>query len=331
MRTYRLTVDGGIDGLTMTDVPEPEPGPGEVAIRVRATSLNYRDLGIARASRTNVVPLSDGAGDVVAVGTGVTEFAVGDHVCGCFFPAWPDGDVRPEYTRDALGGANVDGMLTEYVVLPAQGVIHQPAHMSHAEAATLPCAALTAWDAMFEIARLRPGDSVLLLGTGGVSIFGLQFAHLAGIRAIVTSSSDDKLERARALGADETINYKEHEDWDKAVLDLTGGRGVDLVLEVGGAATFARSMAATRLGGDVVLIGGLGGAAPEGMPVPLPGRVKATRIYVGSRAMFERMNRALELRSVRPIIDRAFPFDQAKDAYRHLESQTHLGKVVIDV
>jgi NADPH:quinone reductase-like Zn-dependent oxidoreductase len=220
-------------------------------------------------------------------------------------------------------------MLAEYVVLPALGVIHQPAHMSHEEAATLPCAALTAWNAMFEVARLRPGQTVLLLGTGGVSIFGLQFAHLAGVRAIVTSSSNDKLERARALGADETINYREHEDWDKVVLDLTHGRGVDLVLEVGGAATFARSMAATRLGGDVVLIGGLGGAAPEGAPVPMPGRVHATRIYVGSRTMFERMNRALELRAVRPVIDRSFPFDQAREAYRHLESQTHIGKVVI--
>jgi NADPH:quinone reductase-like Zn-dependent oxidoreductase len=222
-------------------------------------------------------------------------------------------------------------MLAEYVVLPALGVIHQPAHMSHAEAATLPCAALTAWNAMFETARLRPGDTVLLLGTGGVSIFGLQLAHLAGVRAIVTSSSNDKLERARELGADEVINYREHEEWDKTVLDLTGGRGVDLVLEVGGANTYARSMAATRMGGHVVLIGGLAGSAPEGAPIPLPGRVHATRIYVGSRAMFERMNRALEHGAIRPVIDRTFLFEQAKEAYRHLESQTHLGKVVIDV
>ncbi len=330
MKAYRVTTGEGIDGLAQVDLPDPQPGAGEVLIRVRATSLNYRDLGVARNSRQPVIPLSDGAGEVVAVGSGVTEFATGDHVAGCFFRGWPDGEGRPEYTRHALGGA-VDGMLAELVVLPVSAVVHQPAHMTHEEAATLPCAALTAWNGMFEEARLPPGASVLLLGTGGVSIFGLQLAHLAGVRAIVTSSSDEKLERARTLGADAVINYRTTPDWERAVLDLTGGRGVDCVLEVGGAATYAKSMAATRMGGSLVLVGGLGGPAPEGEAVPMPGRVRAARIYVGSRAMFERMNAALALREVHPVIDRVFEFGEAQQAYRYLESQAHLGKVVVRV
>lgn len=331
MKAYRLTVGGGVDGIGMVELPEPQPGPGEVLIRVRATSLNYRDLGIARASRQAVVPLSDGAGEVLGVGAGVTEFKVGDHVAGCFFPYWPDGDVRPEYTRDALGGA-VDGMLAEQVVLPASAVVHQPAHMTHEEAATLPCAALTAWHSIYEHPRLRPGQSVLLLGTGGVSTFGLQLAHLGGLRTIVTSSSDEKLAQARALGADETINYRTHDDWERLVLEMTGGRGVDLTLEVGGPGTFAKSMAATRLGGDICLIGGLAPGESEGGGVPMVARnIRATRMSVGSRAMFQRMNAALELRQVHPVIDHVFEFGEAIAAYRRLESQSHFGKIVVRV
>lgn len=329
MRTYEVTPGEGIEGLRVVERPDRQPGPGEVLVRVRAVSLNYRDLGVLRSARQPVIPVSDGAGEVLAVGAGVTEFAPGDRVCGCFFPRWPDGDRTAAYTRDALGGT-VDGVLAEQVVLPADGLVHAPAHLSFEEASTLPCAALTAWNGLYEVGRLRPGSTALFLGTGGVSVFGLQLAHLGGVRTIVTSSSDAKLERARALGADEVINYRTREDWEQAVLDLTGGRGVDLVLEVGGAGTYAKSMAATRIDGHVILIGGL---APDAgaAPAPLPGRVIATRINVGNRVMFERMNRAIEQGRLQPVIDRTFPFEAAQDAYRHLQSQQHLGKVVITV
>ncbi len=329
MRAYRLTTGGGIDGLRVIDAADLQPGPGEVLIRVRATSLNYRDLGIVRASRQEVVPLSDGAGEVLAVGAGVTAFVPGELVAGCFFRSWPDGDVRAEYTAEALGGA-IDGMLAEQVVLPASAVVHAPAHMTVEEAAALPCAALTAWNAMFEEARLRPGQTVLLLGTGGVSIAGLQLARLAGVRSIITSSSNAKLDRARALGADETINYIEHPEWEQEVLRLTGGAGVDLVLEVGGVTTYAQSVASTRLGGSVVMIGGVGGRPSDQVPM-LTRNVHVSRVFVGSRVMFERMNAALALRQVHPVVDRVFAFEQAPEAYRYLESQAHVGKVVVRV
>lgn len=332
MKAYRLAVGGGIDGISAVELPDPQPGPGELLVRVRATSLNYRDLMLARSTQEPVIPLSDGAGEVLACGADVEQFAPGDRVAGCFFMDWVDGEVAPQYQRRALGGA-VDGMLAEQVVLPADAVVGLPAYMSYEEGATLPCAALTAWNAMFEAGQLRPGQSVLLLGTGGVSIAGLQLGRLAGVRTIITSSSDEKLERARALGADETINYRTREDWERAVRDLTGGRGVDVVLEVGGAGTFAQSMAATRVGGQVVLIGGLAaGSGDAPASVPLVGRnLRATRISVGSRRMFEDMLRAMELREVHPVIDRVFEFDEALDAYRYLQSQAHFGKVVIRV
>ena len=331
MKAYRLTAGGGIDGIAAVDLPDPEPGPGDVLIRVRSTSLNYRDLMLAGRAAQAVIPLSDGAGEVLAVGERVTRFSAGDRVAGCFFPHWADGDVTPEHLRDALGGA-VDGMLAEQVVLPAEAVVPLPAYMSDDEAATLPCAALTAWNAMFEQGRLRPGQSVLLLGTGGVSIAGLQLALVAGVRAIITSSSDEKLARARDLGADGTVNYRQRQDWEQAVLDLTGGRGVDLVLEVGGAGTFAKSMAATRAGGEIALIGILAREGEDGENAPLVARnIRATRISVGSRRMFEDMNRALELRKVHPVIDRVFEFDDAVDAYRYLESQAHFGKIVVRI
>ena len=332
MKAYRVSGGGGNEGLVQVELPDPEPGPGEVLVRVRATSLNYRDLLIARRSQQPVIPLSDGAGEVVTVGPGVTRVAAGDRVAGCFFLLWSNGDVQPEYIGAALGGGTVDGMLAEQVALPADAVVRLPDYMTYEEAATLPCAAVTAWNAMFVQARLHPGQSVLLLGTGGVSIAGLQLGQIAGVRTIITSSSDEKLDRARALGADATINYREREDWDRAVLDLTGGRGVDLVLEVGGAATFPRSMAATRVGGHVVLIGALAHEGRDPGTAPLVGRnIRATRIYVGSRVMFEDLLRALELRQVHPVIDHVFAFDEAAAAYRMLESQVHFGKIVIRV
>ena len=330
MKAYKLTPSGGVDGLVSVDLPDREPGPGEVLIRVRATSLNYRDLLITRRTTEAIIPLSDGAGDVVATGAGVTRVTAGDRVAGCFFLHWSDGEVKPEYIVAALGGGAVDGMLAEQIVLPAEAVVRLPSYLTYEEAATLPCAALTAWNALFVQARLHPGHSVLLLGTGGVSIAGLQLAQLAGLRTIITSSSDAKLERARALGADVTINYRTQPEWERAVLDATEGRGVDLVLEVGGAATFPRSMAATRLGGAIVLIGALAHEGSDPGTAPLVARnIRATRVYVGSRTMFEEMLPALALRQVHPIIDRVFPFQAAAAAYRLLESQTHVGKIVI--
>lgn len=332
MKAYRLTPSGGIDGLTLVNLPDPAPSPGEVLVRVRATSLNYRDLLIARRTANAIIPLSDGAGDVVATGAGVTRVAAGDRVAGCFFLHWNDGEVRPEYIAAALGGGAVDGMLAELVVLPADAVVRLPDSMTYDEAATLPCAALTAWNAMFVQARLIPGQTVLLLGTGGVSIAALQLANIAGVRSIITSSSDEKLDRARALGADATVNYRTQPDWERAVLDLTDGRGVDLVLEVGGAATFPKSMAATRIGGDIVLIGALAHEGADPGTAPMVGRnIRATRIYVGSRVMFEDMLRALALREVHPVIDKTFAFEEAAEAYRLLESQSHFGKIVIHV
>ena len=330
MKAYRLTPGGGIDGIAAVELPDAKPGSGDVLIRVRATSLNYRDLMLARSNRELIIPLSDGAGDVVAVGAAVTQYAVGDRVTGCFFPNWIDGPATPERTGEALGGGSVNGTLAELVALRERAVVPTPSHLTDEEAATLPCAAVTAWSAMFEVARLRPGQSVLLLGTGGVSIAGLQLARIAGVRSIVTSSSDEKLAKARELGADETINYREREDWGRAVRDLTDGRGVDLALEVGGEGTFAKSMIATRFGGEIALIGGLAREEGGTAPVPLVARgLRATRIMVGSRAMFEDMNRALELRQVHPVVDRVFELGEAVDAYRYLESQAHFGKVVI--
>lgn len=331
MKAYRLTSGGGVDGIIQIDLDTPEPGPDEIRVGVRATSLNYRDLGIARRGEDTVIPLSDGAGEITAIGSGVTQLSVGDRVAGCFFSNWQDGELTPERQQSALGGA-VDGMLAQEVVLPADGVVPVPPYMTYEEAATLPCAAVTAWQAMFEKAQLRPGQSILLLGTGGVSIVGLQLAKIAGVRAIITSSSNEKLSRARDLGADDTINYTEREDWDQAVLDLTGGRGVDLVLEVGGEDTLGKSMTSTRIGGNVVLIGRLTTIAGETPPWQTEvRRINLSGVYVGSRTMFDDMNRALELHEVHPVIDRVFDFDDALGAYHYLESQAHLGKVVISV
>jgi NADPH:quinone reductase-like Zn-dependent oxidoreductase len=332
MQAYRITKGGGVEGLARVELPDPRPAADEVLIRVRATSLNYRDLMMARGSRDEIIPLSDGAGDVAAVGEGVTRFAVGDRVTSCFFPNWIDGGVTPEYTAEALGGGTRDGMLAQLVALPERAVVATPPHLTDEEAATLPCAALTAWHAIFEQAWLRPGQTVVFLGTGGVSIAGLQLAHMAGLRTIITSSSDEKLQRARELGADATINYRDQPDWDRAVLDLTGGRGADLVLEVGGEGTFAKSNACVRAGGSIVIIGGLAREGAGAANVPLVARnVHATRIYVGSRRMFEEMNRAITLRQLHPVVDRTFAFDDAVEAYQCLASQSHFGKVVIRV
>ena len=335
MRAYRIFQASGLDSLKLEDLPEPKAGQGQVVVRVRATSLNYRDLLVIKGAYSRnlplpMVPLSDGAGEVAEVGPGVTRFKVGDRVAGCFFSNWSDGPVTDVASKSARGGA-IDGMLAEQVVSPEGGLVKVPDHLSDEEAATLPCAALTAWHALMEGGGLKAGQSVLVQGTGGVSLFALQFAKVAGARVIATSSSDAKLVRAKDLGASDGINYKTTADWDVAARNLTEGQGVDHVVEVGGAGTLPRSIKAVKLGGHIALIGVLTGGG-EFDPRPLLMKnIRLQGIYVGSRLMFEAMNRAIALHKLKPVIDRVFPFDQAEEAYKHLESGSHFGKVVIKI
>ena len=333
MRVYEIT-EFGIEGLRQRPRAEPTPGPGQVLVQVRATSLNYRDLltlkGVYNPKQSlPLVPLSDGAGEVVAVGSDVDNLQPGDRVAGIFAQDWQDGHFRVQARRSTLGGP-LDGMLAEQVLLPATGVVKVPGNLSFKEAACLPCAAVTAWNALMEQGRLRPGQTVLLLGTGGVSIFALQFAVLMGARAIVTSSRDEKLAKAKALGAWQTINYTERPDWDKVVLEMTAGRGVDHVVEVGGADTLARSLNAVCFSGRVSLIGVLAGVVTQ-LPVTLVlmKHVRLQGILVGSRQMFVNMNRAIEANQIKPVIDRVFDFDAAPQAFTYLESASHVGKVVV--
>jgi NADPH:quinone reductase-like Zn-dependent oxidoreductase len=281
--------------------------------------------------RDKIVPLSDGAGEVVEIGAGVTRVKVGDKVAGCFFQRWPGGEPSQNVQASALGGS-IDGMLAEYAVLEEDGVVKIPAHLSPEEGATLPCAAVTAWHAMMVHAKLIAGQTVLLQGTGGVSIFGLQFAHAMGVVPIITSSSDDKLKRATALGAAHTVNYKTTPDWEKAAVAFTGGRGVDQVVEVGGAGTLARSFGAIRVGGKISMIGGLSGAATELNPGLILGRrANVQGISVGSMEMFEAMNAAIAANAIKPVIDKVFGFDEAQAAYQHMAAGAHFGKIVIRV
>ena len=335
-KAFRTPGGPSIDDLTFDEVDVLPPGPGQVAVDIKSVSLNFRDLAVVtgryprRVSGPTVIA-SDGCGEVVSVGEGVTAFKPGDRVVGSFFQNWITGPFVREYGSSALGGA-IDGVLTQQRVFDQQGLLRLPAHLSYEEGATLPCAGLTAWNALVPTAHVEAGNTVLLLGTGGVSIFGLQFAKLSGARVIITSSSDEKLERARALGADETINYKENPEWEKEVLRLTGGNGVDIVLEVGGAGTFPQSMSAVRASGQIVVIGVLTGVAGT-VPLGLIGlqTLSVRGVYVGSVAMFEDMNRAMALHSVRPVIDKIFSFEETRDALRYLQSARHFGKVVISL
>jgi NADPH:quinone reductase-like Zn-dependent oxidoreductase len=305
-------------------------------VKVVACSLNYRDLAIARGSYrlpvvANLIPLSDGAGEVVEIGAGVRRVKIGDKVAGNFFQRWSAGEPGPDTHQSAVGGS-IDGMLAEYVVLEEDGVVEIPAQLSLEEGATLPCAGVTAWHAMIEHARLIAGKTVLLQGTGGVSILGLQLAKAMGITVIITSSSDDKLARAKQLGADHGINYKTTPDWDKAAKNLTDGQGVDCVVEVGGAGTIAKSFASIRVGGRISLIGNLSGPATELNPgLIIARRANVQGISVGSTAMFEAMNRAIAANQIKPVIDKVFNFDEVRSAYQHMASGTHFGKIVIRV
>lgn len=334
MKLYELQNRGGLDNVVRAERADPTPGPYQVLLKMKACSLNYRDLLVAKGGYgapppAGRIPLSDGVGEVIEVGSGVTRVKVGDRVCGIFMQGWLGGRIPIEAPVTALGGA-IDGMLAEYVVLSEQGVVKVPAHLSDDEAASLPCAAVTAWNALVCQGEMKAGDTIVCLGTGGVSMIALAFAKMFGANAIVTSSSDEKLAIAKSLGADEVINYKATPDWDKAVIERTGGRGADIVVEVGGSGTLSKSINSARLGGTVAMIGVIAGTSGEiNTAAILRRQIRVQGIYVGSREMFEDMNRAIDTNKMRPSVSRSFGFEEAGAAYRHLESAQHTGKVTI--
>ena len=327
----------GVKDLRIVDRPVPDPDAGEVQIRFQAASLNYRDLMVVSGTynprmKVPAVPFSDGAGEVTAVGQKVTKWKVGDRVMPIFAQRWFDGRPSDEKRRTSLGaGAQWDGVLREYGTFSEESVVGIPGHLSYEEAATLPCAALTAWNALFESGGLMPGEAVATLGTGGVSIFALQFAKMAGARVFSTSGSDAKIARLDELGADETINYRSREDWDGAILERTGKLGVDHIVEVGGAGTLARSIRAVKVGGHVAMIGALsGGGGVDPVPVFMK-TIRLQGIFTGSRRMFEDMVRAINAAKLRPVIDSTFDFDQVREALEYMESGAHFGKIVVRI
>ncbi|MES2676244.1 MAG: NAD(P)-dependent alcohol dehydrogenase [Pseudomonadota bacterium] len=336
MSAYKIRSGAGISGLQLVDIPTRALMPHEVRVSVHAVSLNYRDLMVADntypvSTDQPLVPGSDAAGEVTEVGASVTRFKVGDRVLTVFFPNWIDGAPGSEKTAGALGAGD-DGVLAEELIAHEQALVKIPAQLDYIAASTITCAGLTAWNTLFCAAALKPGATVLLLGTGGVSIWALQLAKAAGLRSIITSSSDEKLARARELGAFATINYRTTPDWQDEVLRLTEGRGVDLVLEVGGTDTLARSVNSTRIGGSVAIIGGVSGFGGEFQPFALIGSSrKLLGIFVGNRAQLEELVQFVEFAGISPIVDKIFPFDQAQAAYQHLKSGKHFGKVVIKV
>ncbi|MEZ7864089.1 MAG: NAD(P)-dependent alcohol dehydrogenase [Rhodospirillales bacterium] len=333
MYAWEIISGDGVDALHLGERETPIPGPGQVRVRMNANSINYRDLitiegAGARKLPFSLVPNSDGAGVITAVGEGV-KLKEGDRVTSCFFEEWVAGEISAPVMASALGGAR-QGVLAEEVILPEDGVIHTPAGLTDEEASTLPCAALTAWHALTLPRPVKAGETVLLLGTGGVSVFAQQFCTMMGARTIVTSSSDDKLEKMKSLGAGEVINYRTNPEWDAAVLELTGGSGVDRVVEVGGPGTFDRSVNAVRVGGIIGLIGVLTGMSGATNPTSIMRKSITVRgIYVGSRAMFGDMNRAIEAHNLKPMIDQTFDFKDARSAYHAMRGAGHFGKLVI--
>lgn len=334
MKVYEIQ-KFGIDELALVERPIPKPNSDAVTIKVNAVSLNYRDwMTVTGLYNPKMVlpriPMSDGAGEVVSVGENVTNLKAGDRVAAAFMPKWIDGAPTPDIAKSALGGI-VDGMLAEYVTIDAQGTVKIPEHLTFEESSTLPCAAVTAWNALVEVGKLKAGDTVLIQGTGGVSIFALQFAKMFGAKVIATSSSNEKIEKLKELGADETINYKETPDWDKRVLEITNNRGVDIIVEVGGANTLNQSLNAVRFCGTICVIGALSGGIGEiNTTKILMKGVRVQGIFVGSRVMFEDMNRAISMNNMKPLIDKVFSFDEVREAFKYMESGAHFGKIVIE-
>jgi len=335
-RSWQVAEAFGLQSLRPYECDPGEPGPGQVRVRMRAVSLNYRDLLMVEGKydprlALPLVPLSDGAGEVEAVGPGVTRVAPGDRVASVFAPGWISGAPTRAALRSALGGPR-PGVLAESVILDAEGVVSFPAHLSFEEAACLPCAAVTAWNALGGPEPLSAGDTVLVLGTGGVSLFALQLGRALGAKVIVTSSGERKLSRARLLGASEVVNYLKVPEWDGAVKELTGGVGVDRVVEVGGAGTLPRSLRAVRVGGTVALIGNLAGLeARVNLALVFMRAVTLRGVFVGSRADFEAMNRVIASHRLQPVIDRVFPLDEVPAAFARLAAGAHFGKVVVRV
>jgi NADPH:quinone reductase-like Zn-dependent oxidoreductase len=334
VKAYEIHAKDGPEALVPVERAEEPLGPTDVRVSVRATSINYRDLGILRRALQRsapVVPLSDGAGEVVAVGTEVTRWQVGDRVAANFFPTWQHGLLSDAHHAQALGGGR-DGMLRERVVLDERAWVKIPAHLSFEQAATLPCAGLTAYHALFEAAQVAPGDTVLVEGTGGVSLFALQLAKAAGARVILTSKSEEKRQRALRLGADHVIDYNADAKWGESARAWTGGRGVDVAVEVGGQTTFDQATASLRYGGTLSVVGGLTGfQAPVSLGTLLQKTLRVHGVYVGSVALFERFSRALDVTKIVPVIDHTFAFADASQAYARIASGDHFGKIVIQV
>lgn len=332
-RTYALSKDGSSLTLKQATKSVPELAPTQILIKVRAASLNFRDLltmGDADGTRDGLTPLSDAAGVVAAIGSAVTKWAIGDRVSPNFFPAWLGGAFSPAHLSNALGGGQTDGVLSEYVVIDQTAAVAVPDHLSFVEAATLPCAGVTAWHALFERGQLHAGETVLVQGTGGVALIGMQLAAAHGAQVIVTSSSDAKLERATALGAWKTINYKTQPDWDQAAMALTDGHGVDHILELGGPDTYDRSMAAIAPGGRIAQIGVLSGFGAQPNLTPLQFKnASINGICVGSVEHYERLNAFVAEHKIHPIVDEVFAFDEAPLAYEQLRAAGHFGKISI--
>ena len=331
MKAYTLEAIGSVEGVRSADVPVPVPGPNEVLVKVHARSLNYRDMLIVKGlypipAPPGTIPVSDGAGEVAGVGERVSRVAVGDRVCGTYFPRWRDGRMSLDMAVEQFGCTR-PGMLAEYVLADEQALVKIPEHLGYEEASTLPCAAVTAWASLNGPRPLVAGETVLTIGTGGVALFALQFAKLAGARVIAITSSDSKAALLKTKGADEVVDYVARPDWDREIRALTHGRGVDHVVETGALSTLPGSLAACAADGQVALVAALGNGTLD--VAALRGLVTVRRLFVGSRAHFEAMNRAIAVHRLRPAIDRVFPFSEAPAAYRHFEDKRHIGKVVI--